>query len=195
MIKFLYSGNYTIDVPKSRVKSGEPPKPVAPSSALFGSLFDSEAHSLDAATDASSELLIHTAIYFLAEEEDISELKELAKKKYEETLPNMWNSVAFRKSVKMLWDGTPENDRLLWDVATMYAGQKAKQLMDRGEFVSLCKENAEIGFAFSRRLCRRIRSIWSQFIFVRGAAQTLVRAIILTWEGTKKHKVLLLCLL
>jgi cation transport ATPase len=73
MIKFLYSGNYTVDVSKSQVKSGEPPKPAAASSALFGGLFDSEAHSLDAATDASSELPIHTAIYVLAEEKNISE--------------------------------------------------------------------------------------------------------------------------
>jgi hypothetical protein len=151
MINFMYSGNYTPSLPHVNAKPEEQPREsAAPATTTPEEPVTCEEPSLETLPDTSEELLTHTAVYVLAEEKDIPSLKMLAKKKYKEALPNGWNSEAFCKSLKMIWEETPEDDTLLWDVASKYAGKKAKQLMDRGEFATLCKENAEIGFAVFR---------------------------------------------
>jgi hypothetical protein len=92
----------------------------------------------------ATALLIHTSVYLLADEKDISALKRLAKQRYEETVPGGWNSPEFCTSLRKIFDETPENDRSFWDMARDLAGERAKELMDRGEFVSLCKERGDI---------------------------------------------------
>jgi len=52
-------------------------------------------------------------VYLIAEEKEISALKQLAKNKYEEALPHGWKSTQFCTSLRLIYDGTPENDRLL----------------------------------------------------------------------------------
>jgi hypothetical protein len=52
--------------------------------------------------------------------------------------------------LKIIFERTPESDRLLRDVAIVYAGKKARELMCRNDFVRLCKENAEICLAMFR---------------------------------------------
>lgn len=142
MINFLYSGDYTILQPKPE-KAEKPEK-------TEESEWPDVQQSLQIQTLASEALVIHTAVYLIADEKDIPALKMLAKKKYEATLPHGWNSAQFCTTLKMIWDGTPENDTLLWDSAASYAGKKAKELMDHGEFATLCKENVRaIGFLFS----------------------------------------------
>jgi hypothetical protein len=143
MINFMYSGDYTISYPDLNE--------IEESEACLDEDAESETTGLDVGElDASQELLVHTAVYLIAEEKDILALKQLAKKKYEAALPNGWNSMAFCDSLRIIYDETPENDRLLWDVAISFAGKKAKELMDRGEFVKLWKEKGEIGLAVFR---------------------------------------------
>jgi hypothetical protein len=147
MITFLYSGNYTIPQPKSEPNVDDNQNV----SATSEDDSEGEEHpildqvSLEGGTDSSQELLIHAEVYLIAEEKDISALKQLAKNKYEEALPHGWNSTQFCTSLRLIYDGTPENDHLLWDVAIKFAGKHAKELMDRGEFVELWKEKGEIG--------------------------------------------------
>jgi hypothetical protein len=73
--------------------------------------------------------------------------------------PNHWNSAPFVASLKLVYEETLENDRPLKDLAVKTAAKHAKELTDRGEFASLCKENAEITFDVLKasliRLCRR----------------------------------------
>jgi hypothetical protein len=149
MITFLYSGNYTVPQPQSEPKVDEKPDErttsEADSESEFLSIPDLPIATSKGEADTSQELLIHAEVYLIAEEKDISALKQLAKNKYEEALPHGWNSTQFCTSLRLIYDGTPENDNLLWDVAIKFAGKHAKELMDRGEFVELWKEKGEIG--------------------------------------------------
>ena len=76
----------------------------------------------------------------------IQPLKDLAKKKYADVVAYRWNSAEFVQSLKMMYEETVETDRPLKDVAVNVAAKHAKQLVDRGEFVELCKENGELAF-------------------------------------------------
>lgn len=146
MLSFLYTGDYSIPQSQDAIKKSavETEKPEA----VINPLINMGTTKLAAVeTDSSSDLLIHAGVYLLAEEKDIAALKQLAAKKYKAALPNGWNSAEFCTSLMLIWEGTPESDTLLWDIACKFAGKKAKQLMDRGEFITLCKEDAEIGFA------------------------------------------------
>lgn len=142
MINFMYYGDYIS-------------YPLPNETEAFGASFHEDAQSETAELavaegNTSQELLVHTAVYLIAEEKDILALKQLAKKKYETALPTGWNSMAFCTSLRLIYSETPESDRLLWNVAISFAGKKAKELMDRGEFVELWKENGEIGLEVFR---------------------------------------------
>jgi hypothetical protein len=141
MISFMYSGNYNIS--KTVIKEEST---VAVESAESTSSTEPTDTKLDEETpDTSRELITHTEVYLIAEEKDIPALKELAVKKYEKVLPKTWNSEAFVTSLKMMYEGTPESDRGLKDVAIKVAGKHLKTLVDRGEFVAVWKERGEIG--------------------------------------------------
>ena len=55
----------------------------------------------------------------------IPSLKELSMIKYKESLPSGWNSASFVASLKLMYELTPESDRLLKDVAIKAAGENA----------------------------------------------------------------------
>ena len=76
----------------------------------------------------------------------IPTLKELATQKYEAILEDEWNSESFSESLLLMFDETPDTDRMLKDVAIKCAGEKSRELADRGEFAALFKERGEIGF-------------------------------------------------
>ncbi|EKD20163.1 uncharacterized protein L3040_002878 [Drepanopeziza brunnea f. sp. 'multigermtubi'] len=100
----------------------------------------------ETAPEIGGALLFNTKVYIIGEQLDVQPLKELAKNKFEEIIGDQWNSASFVASLKLLYEGTPEKDRLLKDVAIKTAGKRAKQLCDRGDFVTLCKEDGEIAF-------------------------------------------------
>jgi hypothetical protein len=73
MINFMYSGDYTISYPL--------PNETEASEASFDEDAQPETAGLPVAEgDTSQELLVHTAVYLIAEEKDIHALKQLAKK-------------------------------------------------------------------------------------------------------------------
>lgn len=47
-------------------------------------------------------------------------------------------------SIKILYEETPENDRMLKDVAIKFAASSVEKFLDRGEFVTLCKERGDV---------------------------------------------------
>jgi hypothetical protein len=90
-------------------------------------------------------LVTLAAIYCTAEKYDVQPLKVLAKGKYESILSSGWNTEYFVDSLKLIYDGTPEMSEpdSLRDLAIKTAATHAKELMDRGEFLSLCKERGD----------------------------------------------------
>ncbi|KAE8446181.1 hypothetical protein EG329_012406 [Mollisiaceae sp. DMI_Dod_QoI] len=119
MIQFMYEGDYKVEHPEVEVKEE--------------GVTETRVIADEATATAAAELLAHTAVYLLAEEKDIPALKILATKKYTSALPLGWNSGNFCTTLKEIYENTPENDRMLWEVAIAFAGSKAKELMDRGE--------------------------------------------------------------
>lgn len=96
--------------------------------------------------ETSADLLLCTKTYIMADQFAIAALKVAAKVKYEESLPAGWNSMAFSSSLVLMFESTLEKDRMLKDVAIRYAAKKAATLRNRGEFMTMCKQNAEICF-------------------------------------------------
>lgn len=91
-------------------------------------------------------LVTLSAIYVTAEKYDVQPLKTLAKDKFEAILATGWNSEHFVDSLKLIYDGTPDTAEpdSLRELAINTAAIHAKELMDRGEFLSLCKERGDI---------------------------------------------------
>lgn len=144
MVKYMYTGDYAIIRSKTEENEASPNSQISSASP---SEHPTIAENSDILDTAPQDLSIHTSVYILAEEKDIPNLKALACKKYKEALPRGWNSVEFCDSLKRIYEGTPESDHMLWDVAVAFAGSKAKELMDRGEFVEMSTENGYIGLA------------------------------------------------
>jgi hypothetical protein len=90
-------------------------------------------------------LVTLAAIYVVAEKYDVQPLKLLAHTKYEAILPSAWNTEHFIESLELIYDGIPEmsDPDSLRDLAIKTAAMHAKELMDRGEFMTLCKERGD----------------------------------------------------
>jgi hypothetical protein len=113
-------------------------------------------NSLDSATTATAvtastnsgtvprDLIVHTRVYISAEKWDIPALKNLAAKKFEDALLLEGETSSFAESLRLMFEETPENDRLLKDVALKFAGNNYKELISMGEFKAMCKKNGEV---------------------------------------------------
>lgn len=93
----------------------------------------------------SKNLVTLAAIYVVAEKYDVQPLKLLAQTKYEAILPAAWNTEHFIESLELIYDGIPEMSEpdSMRDLAIKTAAAHAKELMDRGEFMNLCKERGD----------------------------------------------------
>jgi len=103
----------------------------------------SDADGSDATKD---RLLINTKVYIIADKFDIPGLKLAAKEKYQEAKLIEWNCPSFFESLKLMYENTLATDRLLKEVAIEVVAKHVKELVDREEFGSLCKESGEIAF-------------------------------------------------
>ena len=63
--------------------------------------------------------------------------------KYKEVVTATWNSTSFIESACLVFENTPESDRMLRKFILRTAGENAKALFDRGEFVALLKSNGD----------------------------------------------------
>jgi hypothetical protein len=172
MIDFMYTGNYDVAQPQPEAKPEEQCDETEEAEDDSEDVAQLETTGQDdGEVDTSQELLVHTAVYIIAEEKVIPALKQLATDKFEQALPTGWNSTEFCTSLRKIYDETPENDHLLWDVAIQWAGKKAKELMDRGEFVELWKEKGEIGLGVFRAfLSSQTSQLLVQTTFLFGAS-------------------------
>ncbi len=82
-------------------------------------------------------------LYVLGEKYNIQSLKDQVFVKYRDLLPHSCRTSSFVESLELIIEGTPEtkNPDPLRVLAITTAGENAKVLIDRGEFVSLCREN------------------------------------------------------
>ncbi|KAK0117806.1 hypothetical protein ONS95_012131 [Cadophora gregata] len=139
MLKFMYESNHSDGRDSDTTSSTQSPAKKA----------EATGSSLTFAADTSTTkclLLTNTKVYIIGDQLQIPDLKTLAKKKYEEVMLAAWDSVSFAANLKLLYEESMENDRSLKDVAIHTAGDHAKELCDRGEFATLCRENGEIAF-------------------------------------------------
>jgi hypothetical protein len=83
---------------------------------------------------------VNAQMYVMGDKYNVTALKELAIQKYTAALPAGWNSESFTNSVYEIYEGTLEEADGLKDVAIQFAGRKAKELMDRGDFITVLKD-------------------------------------------------------
>ena len=97
-------------------------------------------------------LVINAKMYIIADKYDIRPLKEHAVTKYNEVLPETWNSTSFSESVRLVQENTMENDYMLRKVILRKVSECIKVLLDRGEFVDLLEDHGELSTAVLREL-------------------------------------------
>ncbi|TVY83182.1 hypothetical protein LSUE1_G003669 [Lachnellula suecica] len=151
MLEYLYNADYSDGrvVGTSATASNTPSKPASirfKRSKLSRPSIQTQIASEASTPQSAAALFTNAQVFVIADKYDIQGLKELATKKYTELVSNNWNSEYFVNSLKLLYEETPESDRLLKNVAITTAGKQTKELVDRGEFAALCKENGEIAF-------------------------------------------------
>jgi hypothetical protein len=91
----------------------------------------------------ASSLLVNAKAYIIADKYNIQLLKEWAVTKYKEVLMETWNSTSFIESATLVFENTPESDRMLREVIIWKAGENAKALFDCSEFVVLLKSYSD----------------------------------------------------
>jgi len=146
MLKFVYGkvyddGSDTISVYTSDTPGRTPSKAVRVNSSSVSSplalIKASELDSIDAPlTDAK--------MFTIGTKYGIPALRRVAKTKYLAAMPDTWNSASFVASLKVLYEEATETDHAMKDIAVEAAGEHARELLGREEFLSLCKENGEI---------------------------------------------------
>jgi hypothetical protein len=73
----------------------------------------------------------------LAEKYDVSALKILSSQKFKAALPLNGVSDSFVISLELMFTETPENDRLLKDLALGFVGNNYRRLANREDFLDL----------------------------------------------------------
>ncbi|TVY20480.1 hypothetical protein LARI1_G001840, partial [Lachnellula arida] len=155
LVQFFYTGDFTIesiqlfDTPPSKVNKN---MDVALQSVEEVEVVEGgavrevgEDYQMERTQIPSEPLITVVKVYIMADKYDVPALKKLATTKYRDLLQTEWESESFSQSLELLFDQTMESDRMLKDVAIAFAGGKAQELMDREDFVSMIKENGDIG--------------------------------------------------
>lgn len=153
MIRFLYTGELNLKRPTpSSTKKDE-----------TGTVKPETAATLTS-DDTSYEVLRATNLYIMGDYWQIGALKTAAATAFKTNPENGWNSVEFTTSLKYIFECTREEDGLLTDLAVEWAGRKAPELLDRGDFVEVCKENAALSFEVMKAAveCRKQSTVSAQ---------------------------------
>jgi len=102
-------------------------------------------YSLSTVDISEGKILGHAKVYVIADRYNIPDLKLAAMKKYQAVEPIEWNSTSFSASIQLVYESTLEPDALRAVIAKA-AASHMKELVNRGEFVALCKRNGEVAF-------------------------------------------------
>ena len=63
--------------------------------------------------------------------------------KYKQVLPETWNSTSFIESAGLIFENTPQSDRMLREVIIRKASENTKALFDRREFIALLQSHSD----------------------------------------------------
>jgi hypothetical protein len=99
------------------------------------------------ADDPQTDLLMQSVkIYVIGEKYDVPTLKHYAKWKFDDAIHSKWNAKSFAAALKLMYEETPDKDRLLKDMAIDAAGYHMKELLASEDFAAVCQENGQIAF-------------------------------------------------
>ncbi|KAF8852305.1 hypothetical protein BDZ45DRAFT_749703 [Acephala macrosclerotiorum] len=177
LIKFLYTGTFDA-MPSAYETANE----ISYAAAKVPSSDLADEASRKAAKGRPGMLITCTRAFIMAEKYDIPALKNLAKTKFKEAVSTEWNTCALSVSLRLMYDELPESDRLLKDVAIEAAASHVKELIDRGEFATLCRENGDIAFDFLKACLK----LWVRPVGIcpRYGAQ---HAVYVSNQGNKQY--------
>ena len=137
MLRFLYEGDYD-DERDMAQPCASPPKPYqSPKRYSSFKFFKGRSWS-------KQSLLVNVQVYILADKNDIVALKKRAKEKYAEVVTFLWNTPSFAASAMLLYDNTPQSDRLLRDVIAETAEKHIKTLICEEDFVEVMVRNGDL---------------------------------------------------
>lgn len=105
-----------------------------------------DSETIEEAKEGYGRLLINTMVYIIGDKYDIQGLKTLAKRKYEAAIDTEWNTPSFSASLELMYEELPESDMCLTSLALQTASKHVKELKDKEEFTSLCKNNPAIAY-------------------------------------------------
>jgi hypothetical protein len=143
MVDFLY----TLDYDDDRIDNKDQPPASTPHNPIPTAPFMFTFPVADSATAEQTtglnplSLLVNAKVYVIAEKYDIQALKQWAVVKYKEVLLATWNSSSFIESAILVFENTPESDRMLREVIIQKASENARALFDRNEFVALLESH------------------------------------------------------
>ncbi|KAG4433158.1 hypothetical protein IFR05_011371 [Cadophora sp. M221] len=96
---------------------------------------------------ASADLSKVVGLYLLADCYNITRLRELARSKYEASIPNLWNTTSFVDSIQHIYEETPDTNRIddLRRLAIEIASFPGHMmgLMAKENFLSLFNDNVD----------------------------------------------------
>ncbi|CAG8950317.1 hypothetical protein HYFRA_00006810 [Hymenoscyphus fraxineus] len=95
---------------------------------------------------SSSDLLVHSHVYVMADKYMVEPLKILAKKNFNNALSKLGEKDLhiFTSVLENVFEGSPESDRALKDPCVSFACTWYGSLRDRGEFRSFCETNGDV---------------------------------------------------
>ncbi|KAH7323827.1 hypothetical protein BKA65DRAFT_75515 [Rhexocercosporidium sp. MPI-PUGE-AT-0058] len=154
---YLYHGDYsdnreTIPKKESLTTASQPARtPKLPVLEIKDSTAttDANTNSNPPNTILYDPFLLNIKMFALADYFSVLPLKTLSLKKFQATVLECWNTSSFVSILSHLHTKNEmyERDDKLRKFAVRVAGRNAGVLQDRGEFVELCRENAEVGWA------------------------------------------------
>jgi hypothetical protein len=87
----------------------------------------------------------------MADKYDVPALKELAAKRFSEVLPSEGGSTSFIASLDLIYNNTPDSDRLLYGHAIQYAANHYEELVKNENFKNLCIANSLLQLEYNDR--------------------------------------------
>lgn len=112
---------------------------------------ESDQQITDKDSAASNPLVLNTLVYIIAEQYNIPALKRHAARKYERVVEEFWSHPSFSISLRLMYELTPQCDRMLKDFAIIAGDKHLQALCEQEEFATLCKARGEILFEITKK--------------------------------------------
>jgi len=163
MIDFLYKTRYDDD----RTIDEEDLKDLADQHSTITSCTSSagETQPKESATTAphptdfiKGPLVTNAKVYILGDKYDIPSLKEVAVRKYEETVKDLWNNDTFAESAKLVYDNIVSENDMLKPKIIKIVTTNMSQLLQRDDFVRVLRSNGDIATDVLNAMLEKVKS-------------------------------------